>query len=124
MPIPLPVPDVTPWSPPLGIVPPLPPKLKFLDDTAKLNPLVAAMRGLAYVGRHGDAVFGTGSLDVQRYGHVLKARQLVGVRGAGEAFDGLHYVTSVTSTMRRGEFTQAFSLARNGLLSTLPAVPA
>jgi hypothetical protein len=124
VPIPMPIPDVTPWSPPLGVVPPLPPKLKFLDDTAKLNPLVAVMRGLAYAGQHSDAVFGTGSLDVQRYGHVLKARQLVGVRGAGEAFDGLHYVTSVTSTMRRGEFTQAFSLARNGLLSTLPAVPA
>ena len=124
VPIPMFIPDVTPWSPPLGVVPPLPPKLKFLDDTAKLNPLVAVMRGLAYAGQHSDAVFGTGSLDVQRYGHVLKARQLVGVRGAGEAFDGLHYVTSVTSTMRRGEFTQAFSLARNGLLSTLPAVPA
>jgi hypothetical protein len=124
VPIPMPIPDVTPWSPPLGVVPPLPPKLKFLDDTAKLNPLVAVMRGLAYAGQHSDAVFGSGSLDVQRYGHVLKARQLVGVRGAGEAFDGLHYVTSVTSTMRRGEFTQSFSLARNGLLSTLPAVPA
>ena len=81
------------------------------------------MRGLAYAGRHSDAVFGTGSLDVARYGHVLRSRQLVGVRGAGEAFDGLHYVSSVTSTLTRGEFTQSFSLARNGLLSTVPAVP-
>ena len=75
-------------------------------------------------GTHSDAVFGNGTLDVSRYGHVLQARRLVGVRGAGEAFDGLHYVSSVTSTMRRGDFTQSFSLARNGLLSTLPAVPA
>ena len=37
-----------------------------------------------------------------RYGAVLKSRQLVGVRGAGEAFDGLHYVTSVTSRLKRG----------------------
>jgi hypothetical protein len=122
-PIPIPIPDVTPLNPPLGLVPPLPPKITFLKDTAKLNPLVAAMRGLAYAGQHTDAVFGTGSLDVARYGHVLRSRQLVGVRGAGEAFDGLHYVTSVTSTLKRGEFTQSFSLARNGLLSTLPAVP-
>jgi hypothetical protein len=122
-PILIPIPDVTPWSPPLGVIPPLPPKIKFLDDTAKLNPLVAAMRGLAYASQHSDAVFGTGTLDVARYGHVLQARRLVGVRGAGEAFDGLHYVSSVTSTMRRGEFTQSFSLVRNGLLSTLPAVP-
>ena len=122
-PILIPIPDVTPWSPPLGVIPPLPPKIKFLDDTAKLNPLVAAMRGLAYSSQHSDAVFGTGTLDVARYGHVLQARRLVGVRGAGEAFDGLHFVSSVTSTMRRGEFTQSFSLVRNGLLSTLPAVP-
>jgi hypothetical protein len=122
-PIPIPIPDITPLSPPLGVVPPLPPKIKFLDDTAKLNPLVAAMRGLAYAGQHSDAVFGNGTLDVSRYGHVLQARRLVGVRGAGEAFDGLHFVSSVTSTMRRGEFTQSFSLARNALLSTLPVVP-
>ena len=123
VPIPIPIPDVTPLNPPLGVVPPLPPKLKFLNDTAKLNPLVAAMRGLAYAGQHSDSVFGTGSLDVQRYGHVLKARQLVGVRGAGEAFDGLHYVSSVSSSLKRGEFTQSFSLARNALLSTVPTVP-
>jgi hypothetical protein len=122
-PIPIPIPDVTPLNPPLGLVPPLPPKITSLDDTAKLNPLAAAMRGLAYAGRHSDAVFGSGTLDVARYGHVLRSRALVGVRGAGEAFDGLHYVSSVTSTLRRGEFTQSFQLARNGLLSTLPAVP-
>ena len=122
-PIPIAIPDVTPLNPPLGLVPPLPPKLTFLKDTAKLSPLAAAMRGLAYAGRHSDAVFGSGSLDVARYGHVLRSRGLVGVRGAGEAFDGLHYVSSVTSTLGRGEFTQAFSLARNGLLSTLPTVP-
>jgi hypothetical protein len=123
-PIPIAIPDVTPLSPPLGAIPPLPPKITFLNDTAKLNPLAAAMRGLAYSGQHGDSVFGNGSLDVQRYGHVLQARQLVGVRGAGEAFDGLHYVSSVTTTMRRGEFSQTFALARNGLLSTMPSVPA
>jgi hypothetical protein len=123
-PIPIPIPDTTPLSPPLGAIPPLPPKITFLNDTAKLNPLAAAMRGLAYSGQHGDSVFGNGSLDVQRYGHVLQARQLVGVRGAGEAFDGLHYVSSVTTTMRRGEFSQTFALARNGLLSTIPSVPA
>ncbi len=123
-PIPIPIPDVTPLNPPLGAVPPIPPKITFLNDTAKLNPLAAAMRGLAYAGTHSDAVFGTGTLDVARYGHVLRSRSLVGVRGAGEAFDGLHYVSSVTSTLRRGEFTQSFSLARNGLISTLPTVPA
>ncbi len=123
VPIPIPIPDVTPFNPPLGVVPPLPPKITFLNDTAKLNPLAAAMRGLAYASQHSDSVFGSGSLDVARYGHVLRSRALVGVRGAGEAFDGLHYVSSVSSTLKRGEFTQSFSLARNALLSTVPVVP-
>lgn len=122
-PIPIPIPDVTPLNPPLGLVPPLPPKLTFLTDTAKRSPLGAVMAGIAYAGQHSDSVFGTGSLDVARYGHVLRSRQLVGVRGAGDAFNGLYYVTSVTSTLRRGSFTQSFALARNALLSTLPVVP-
>lgn len=124
VPIPIPIPAVTPLNPPLGLVPPLPPKLKFMTDTAKLNPLAAAMRGIAYASTHSDSVFASGALDVARYGRVLKSRQLVGVRGAGEAFDGLYYVTSVTHQIKRGSFTQSFGLARNALLSTIPTVPA
>ena len=52
-----------------------------------------------------------------RYGRVLKRARLVGVRGAGIAFDGLYYVESVTSTLKRGEFKQSFTLTRNGLIS-------
>lgn len=124
VPIPIPIPDVTPLNPPLGAIPPLPPKLRYLDDTAKASPLQAVLQGIAYASRHSDCVFGSGSLDIARYGRVLQARELVGVRGAGPAFDGLHYVSSVTSTIKRGEFKQSFQLARNGLLSTVPVVPA
>jgi hypothetical protein len=124
VPIPIPIPDITPLNPPLGLVPPIPPKIKFLDYTAKLSPLQAALHGVAYASQHADAVFGTGSLNVLRYGRILKARQLVGVRGAGPAFDGLHYVKSVTHNIKRGEYKQNFTLSRNGLLSTLQRVPA
>lgn len=120
----IPIPDISPLSPPLGLVPPLPPKIKFLTNTAKMNPLSAAMTGIAYAAKHSDSVFATGSLDVTRYGHLLKSRRLVGVRGAGEAFDGLYYVTRVTHQLKRGSFTQSFGLARNALLSTVPVVPA
>jgi hypothetical protein len=123
IPIPIPIPDVTPLTPPLGLVPPLPPKITPLKDTAKMNPLSAVLTGIAYSAKHNDSVFGSGTLDVERYGGILRSRALVGVRGAGDAFDGLHYVTSVTSTMRHGEFTQSFQLARNALLSTLPELP-
>lgn len=123
-PIPIPIPDITPLSPPLGAVPPLPPKVRQLRDTAKLDPLAAAMRGIGHAAAHGDSVFGSGSLDVTRYGRVLRSRRLVGVRGVGAAFDGLHYVSSVTHRLERGSYTQQFRLARNALLSTVPRVPA
>jgi hypothetical protein len=124
LPLPIPIPDITPLNPPLGMVPPLPPKLTPLRFTSKLSPLQAALHGLAYASRHADAVTGTGSLDVLRYGRILKARKLVGVRGAGPAFDGLHYVRSVTHTIERGQYKQSFSLSRNGLLPTVPTVAA
>jgi hypothetical protein len=82
------------------------------------------MIGLAKAAKSADGVTANGSLDVLRYGRVLKARKLVGVRGAGAAFDGLYYVKSVTHNIKRGEYKQSFTLSRNGLLSTFQTVPA
>jgi hypothetical protein len=120
----IPVPDVTPLSPPLGLIPPIPKRFPMIRETAKLTFIQATLIGLAKLAQSADAVTGTGSLDVVRYGRVLKARKLVGVRGVGPAFDGLYYVKSVTHKIKRGEYKQDFTLARNGLLSTLPRVPA
>jgi hypothetical protein len=122
-PIPIPVPNLNPLQPPLGALPTPIANLTVLADTAKLNPMQAISRGLAEAAESQDAVTGTGSLDVLRYGRVLKARGLVGVRGAGVAFDGLYFVENVTSTLRRGEFKQSFDLTRNGLVSITPRVP-
>ena len=122
-PIPIPIPNFNPLQPPLGALPAPIANLVVLKDTAKLNPMQAISRGLAEAKKSQDAVTANGSLDVLRYGRVLKARGLVGVRGAGVAYDGLYYVQSVTSTLRRGEFKQSFSLTRNGLVSITPRVP-
>ena len=122
-PIGVPIPDITPLNPPLGLVPPLPPKIVKLKDTAHLSAPEALMRGLAYAGQHSDSVFGDGRLDVAKYGRLLQSRSLVGVRGAGLPFDGLYYVKKVTHEIERGSYKQSFSLARNGLVSTLPSVP-
>jgi hypothetical protein len=119
----LPIPDITPMNPPLGLIPPLPPKVEHLSDTGHLPPGLAMMRGLAYAAQHSDSVFGSGTLDVAKYGRVLKSRQLVGVRGVGLPYDGLYYVRNVTHDIQRGVYKQSFSLARNGLFPTLPVVP-
>ena len=68
------------------------------------------------------AVTASGELDTARYGSVLYARQLVGVRGVGYSFDGLYYVKSVAHSIKRGEYKQSFQLTREGLGSTVPAV--
>ena len=121
--IPIPAGLLNPFSPPLGAVPPVPKRFPILADTAKESWPSALMRGLAIAARTGDVVKAEGALDVLRYGQVLKPRRLVGVRGVGLPFNGLYYVSSVTSTIKRGEFKQKFSLVRNGLISTVPEVP-
>ncbi len=123
-PIPIPIPSAIPFHPPLGAIPPLPPKIARLRDTARLNPFEALVRGFAHAAQHSDAVSGRGRIDVVRYGRILRARSLVGVRGAGQAFDGVHYVESVTHELSRGAYKQSFTLKRNGLLPTQASVPA
>jgi hypothetical protein len=123
VPIPIPIPDISVLNPPLGAVPLLPKKIELIDDTTKRSPIQAALHGLARAASSADGVTGTGALDVLRYGQPLRARRLVGVRGAGPAFDGLHFVRHVTHTLRRGEYKQRFRLSRNGLLPTVPRVP-
>lgn len=122
--IPIPVPDITPLNPPLGAIPPLPNDIRPIHGLAKYSPLQAIAVGLAKASYSAEAVTASGSLNVLRYGHILKARQLVGVRGVGLAFDGLYYVNSVTHKLKRGEYKQDFSLSRNGLVSTVNRVPA
>ncbi len=69
-----------------------------------------------------DAVTAEGELDALRYGNLLQPRRLVGVRGAGYLHDGLWYVKRVTHTIRREAYRQRFTLAREGLGSTVPVV--
>ena len=121
----IPLPPITPLNPPLGLLAPIPTALTpVADNLAKLPVSQGVMRGLAAAAKWAEVVTGDGTLDVVRYGRLLKARQLVGVRGAGLAYDGLHYVKSVTHTIKRGEYKQSFKLSRNGLISTVPRVAA
>jgi hypothetical protein len=123
IPLPIPIPEISLLNPPLGAIPPIPKRIRPVSGLAKRTPLQAALCGLASASRSADVVTATGTLDVLRYGRILKARGLVGVRGAGTAYDGLYFVKSVTHSIKRGEYKQNFTLTRNGLVSTLPRVP-
>ena len=120
--IPVPVPDIGLLRPPLAARPAITLRQEPVPDTTKLTNIGAALVGLAMTAEASDAISGQGRLDVLRYGHILQARRLVSVRGAGLAYDGLYFVKSVTHDIKRGEYKQSFSLGRDGLVSLTPVV--
>jgi hypothetical protein len=122
IPIPVPIPDINPLHPPLGLRQTPPAKLKFASDTTRLSTAEAAKRAFGYMLESADAVSGSGSLNVATYGGILRSRMLVGVSGAGFAYDGMYYVDSVTHSIKRGEYKQNFQLSRDGLISQTPMV--
>jgi hypothetical protein len=122
IPIPIPLPNVSAVKPPLGLRPTPPAKVEFHNGGARLAPDEAARDILSFVLNNSTAISGSGTLDVLHYGQPLRARTLVGVRGAGLAYDGLYYVDSVTHNIKKGEYKQSFSLSRDGLISNTPMV--
>jgi hypothetical protein len=123
IPIPIPVPNLNLLRPPLGARLTPPAKVEFPDYLTELDASQVLSRALGILLSASDAITGSGQLDVLRYGGILQARQVVGVRGAGIAYDGLYYVQSVTHTIKRGEYKQSFNLSRDGLISLTPLVP-
>ena len=119
--MPVPVPDVGLLKPPLSARPLVPTKTRVLEAGGKSMQHVL----MAVLANRGgtDPVTATGSIDLTRYGRPMDARSLVGVRGAGLAYDGLYFVRSVTHVLGRGSWKQSFQLSREGLVSNLPALP-
>ena len=122
IPIPIPLPNVSATKPPLGLRPTPPAKVEMHNSGAQLKPDEAARDILSFLMNNSTAISGSGSLDVMQYGQLLRARTLVGVRGAGISYDGLYFVDSVTHNIKKGEYKQNFSLSRDGLITNTPVV--
>jgi hypothetical protein len=118
--IPIPVPSLP--FPGLSARAATPMRQTVQRDTANLNPIQAALRALAGASGSGSAATASGVVDTARYRRVLRARQLVGVRGAGETHDGTYYVQRVTHRIKRGEYKQQFTLTREGRGASSPMV--
>ena len=69
-----------------------------------------------------NAVTAEGELDGLRYGGVLQARSIVGLRGAGATNDGNYFVERVSHRISQGSYRQSFTLRREGVGSTVPLV--
>ncbi|HEX8354679.1 MAG TPA: contractile injection system protein, VgrG/Pvc8 family [Pyrinomonadaceae bacterium] len=77
--------------------------------------------GGALVEEAGWFVEGRGEVDTSVYGAVLQARRLVPVKGVGEAFSGLYYLTNVRHVFGGERYIQHFRGRRNALAPTGPA---
>jgi hypothetical protein len=108
--------------PPLALSPTPAMRTVVTSNTANQNPAQAATAALASTTNAPDPVAGTGEIDTVRYGNVLRARKLVGVRGAGLSYDGNYYVSKVTHTVTPGDYKQSFQLKREGTKALMPVV--
>ncbi|MEF3274148.1 MAG: hypothetical protein K6356_07065 [Chloroflexus sp.] len=119
----LPVQSFASLRPPLASFPAL---ASFARSTvfrgAGLNVAQALAQAQATTDASSDALTVEGELDTVRYGSLLQARGLVGLRGAGFSYDGLYYVKQVKHQISRDGFKQSFILTREGLGSTVPVV--
>lgn len=113
--------------PPLALVPALVSNLPYTRRTLLrhpgLNAAQAEVLAQSIVDKSADdVVTGHGEVDTFRYGAVIRARGLIGVRGAGTLYDGMYYVKSVKHSIARGSWRQAVTLTREGLGPTVPRV--
>jgi len=97
-------------------------RTRLLDAPAE-TPASALARAQATTDTSTDAVVtAQGELHPLRYGSLLQARGVVGMRGAGHSHDGHYYVKSVTHSIRQGDYRQRFTLTREGLRALSPVV--
>lgn len=89
-----------------------------------LDPITANLRAQAMTDASTDAVVQAScEVSVSRLGTVVTAPGVVGVRGTGQAYDGLYYLKSAThkiglTTGAGWDYTQALTLTREGVGTT------
>lgn len=114
--------------PPLAAMPALPFQLpnvrtSLLEQNTGLSVVEAYSRAQGITDKSVDSVVtAQGELDALRYGDLLEARGIVGLRGAGFTYDGLYYVKSVSHAISKGQYKQRFSLTREGTGAITPVV--
>jgi hypothetical protein len=126
IPIPLPVPNINVLKPPMGLRPTPIVQTEFADNLSKLSIAKGAQKVIGDAissSLNPPAISANGSFNILRYNQILQVRMLVGVRGAGIAYDGLYFVDSVTHNIKPGEYKQSFTLSRDGLISNTPTLP-
>lgn len=87
----------------------------LMRDIAKYTTTRAKQRARELMVPKFGSVTAQGEVDTVRYGYILQAGKLVGVRGAGKLYNGEYYVSQVVHNIESGKYTQSFTLKRDGL---------
>jgi hypothetical protein len=86
-------------------------------NTATGSPEMAAIcQSLFHAGEW--FVIGEGEIHANEYGHVLKPRSTVTIKGLGETHSGVYYVCRVSHTFSSEGYTQGFKVKRNAVALT------
>ncbi len=86
-------------------------------NAATGNPEMAALcQGLFHQAEW--FVTGEGEIAANQYAHVLKPRGTVTIKGVGETYSGVYYVTHVTHSFTPDGYTQSFRVKRNAIMPT------
>lgn len=81
------------------------------------NPEMTALcQGLFHEGEW--FVTGEGEITGNQYGHVLKPRGTVTIKGVGETYSGVYYVSHVTHSFTSEGYMQSFQVKRNAIMPT------
>ncbi len=65
---------------------------------------------------YGWFVTAEGEISGNKYGHVLKPRKTVTIKGIGETHSGVYYVNHVTHSFSSGGYSQFFQVKRNAIM--------
>lgn len=91
-----------------------PGKVYMAANTTTGNPEMTALcQGFLHAGEW--FLTAEGEIAANRYGHVLKPRGTVTIKGVGETYSGVYYVTHVTHSFTGVGYTQLFRAKRNAL---------
>lgn len=90
-------------------------QIVLMREIAKYTTARAGERSKELMKARFNAVTVNGEVDTVRYGHIMRAGGVIGVRGAGALYNGDYYVKQVTHSIQIGKYTQSFVLHREAL---------